>query len=342
VTVAINLEVATERTQLAELSQCIVAALAPAVDELSSQAGLPDMNLNVRITDHFVAEIDSQRRSDLPSFTTSRLGGDAVARCHQAETIGEPHSVLINAAVFDQGDTWLLSHVPQVLAHELGHCLLGQSRLVHGTPSGYVDCPVNPIQALGYTSLTACDEYIADRIGHMLIPPVGVDVENEGSVIPTTDRMVLGTSRLTTTLDELDAAVHPRLSQMVLAYRQSGEGLNELVESLIPCMHESMVMYAHYKAATRDLPDVETLRVELDKVSSHPGTRLLLDPFWDAIEDHMERRFAKSPLLEFREQDQICLDRALGGLEEAWAALGVSFEAMPGDAVFVHISDPLD
>lgn len=338
---AINLEVSTAATQVAQLSQQVVDVVAPAADGLASQAGLPDMIVDIRLTDGYVTEIESQRRPDLPSFTTKRVGGDAVGRCRQATAIGEPYLVLIDASAFDESDSWLLSHVPQVIAHEVGHCLLGQCRLMYGSPSGYFDAPANAIEALGYTSLTACDEYMADRLGHMLLPPVGVEIENDGSIIAATDRIVLGTSRLTTALDELDAVIYPRLPQMVARYRMTGEGLTELVDELIRSVHESLVMYAHYKAAILALPAAGEIRAELDKVSTHPGTRLLLDPFWDAVADCLDMRFSTSPLTDFASQDQACLDAAMQGLELAWAGLGIRFELLADGAVYVHVPDPM-
>jgi hypothetical protein len=342
VAVALNLEVATVNEPLVLLARQVCDALVGTATELVAQAGLPDMSVHLRLTDEFVAEIESQRNPELPSFTTKRVGGDTVARARQAEVVGEPYAILIDASAFASGDAWALSFVPQVLAHELAHCLLGQCRLVYGVPTGYSECPSNPVQVLGYTSLTVCDEYVADRLGEILLPPVAVDVEHEGSVVPATDRVVIGTTRLTSVLDELDAVVYPRLPKLVVEYRQTGEGLNGLVDELTRSLQEVLVMYAHYKAAVRALPEAEPISTEIHKVSNHPGTGLLLDPFWHAVAPRLEHRCRVSPLVDFAEQDQLCLTAAIRGLELAWAALGIEFELLPDDAVFVHVSDPVE
>lgn len=341
-TVAINLEAATSDAQLADIAKQVCDSIRDTATQLGAEAGLPDMMIDVRLTDDYLHEIELERGADLPPFTTKRVGGDAVGRVRQPDAVGQTYQVLVNASAFDSKDSWMLSHSLQVIAHELAHCLIGQCRLVYGVPSGYFARPTNSVQVVSYTALSACDEYVADRLGHMLLPPVAVEVEHDGASIAATDRIVIGTNRLTSTLDELDAVVFPHLPDKVRQYQQTGDGLTELIDTLTRSVHEVMIMSAHYQASVRELPMVEPISTEVAKVSQHPGSRLLLDPFWGVVGPHLEHRFEGSPLRDFANQDQLCLDAAVEGLTAAWAALGVEFELYPDDAVFVHVSDPVE
>ena len=319
-----------------------VATLRSVAEQMAVEAALGDMHVEVRLTDGFVSEIQAARAERLPQFSTKRMGGDAVARASRPKSLDEPHRILVNAAVFDASDGWLLSHLPQVIAHEMAHCLVAHGRIESGLPSGYVEVPINPIQVMGYTTLTAIDEYVADRIGSLLLPPVSATISANGDDFPATDRLILGINRLTTTQDELDESVYPYLRDIVRAYRATSEGFDELVDALLQGVHEGMVMSAHYRAAVLGLPAVDVLEQEIAKVTDHPGTRLYFDPFWDEVAPILDPRFDGSPLVDAAVEDQRAFDAGVRGLARVWAALGVAFEALDDDRVFVHVGDPLD
>ena len=339
---AITLVSQEANVRVVELVTETIGALQPSAERMALEAGLADMCIEVRLTDRIVAEVQAARAEHLPTFATKRMGGDAVARASRPKSIDEPHRILVNAGVFESSDNWLLAHLPQVLAHEVAHCLVTQSRIESGLPSGYVELPVNPVQMLGYTALTAIDEYVADRIGNLLLPPVSATILGDDGDLSATDRLIVGINRLTATQDALDESVHPYLPDLVRAYRATAQGFDELVDALSQAIYEGLTMSAHYRAAIVELPRVDVLDQEIAKVAAHPGTRLYFDPFWDEVAPLLDPRFEGSPLVGAAALDQRAFDAGTRGLVRTWAAMGISFEELDDDDVFVHVSDPLE
>lgn len=335
--VDIRFEPATKCQPLIDLSSQIIEILRATTSALVGVWEMPDLRVTVRLTDEYVAEIESQRTQELPAFTSKRVGGDAIARARCPRHEDEPFLVLVDASAFADCDEWLLAFVPQVLAHEIGHCLIGQARRFYGFPQRYSERPEDLLQVVEYTALSVCDEYLADRLGFRLMPTLLLTLKGDSEEMDGTDRSVLAVSRITRMEDDLDSVVYPSMRNRVLEYRCSGEGLTEMVDDLTRLVHECLIMSAHYRVAVSEMPPLN----EMVAIDQHPGSKLYFEPFWNLVQPVLDSRFAGNPFEDFKIRDEAATDAAATATHALWATLGIWFEQLD-DGVFVHVSDPDD
>ena len=334
----VSLEGRTVHDNLVTLARSVVDPLAEAASNFATAADLPDSSVVVRVTDNFASEVEARCREESPPYTTERPGGGVAAitlRCQPG--IGSP-SVLINAAVFTPDDSWTVVHLPTVLAHEVSHCLIELCRRQDAETPTRFEPPKDLLETVDHCALTVCDEYLADELAKVLLPPTDVTVTVDGNEVVATDRVMLAVDSLGQMRDALDKHVYPALLDRVRRYRMSGAGFDDMVDSLTAAIPAALVLSAHYRAAISEFPPTE----EAELVAQHPATRLYLQPFWDRVGPVLDRRLDGPLWSRFPQGDREAIDTATEATLDFWAALGLTLEDQGGGRVYVHVDESDD
>jgi len=337
--VSISTDNATAHTPVLELSECVLNQLGPEASRMARAAGLPGIAICVSITDDFTTDVESHQSRESVAYTTQRAGGVVGAMTLDPHQTGDGWRILVNSTAFGGQDSWARVPLPYTLGHEVAHCLIGERRRLDGGPQGYSSCPESLLDTIGYTALNVCDEWLADEMGRLLVPPSQVVIHLEDGDTTATDRQVLAAQRLDGMSDALDHHVYPALAATVRRWDGTDEGLQAMTLGLVTGIQEALVLSAHYRSAVRDLaPDLDAVC----RVTQHRGTRLYLAPFWARVGPVLESRLANGPLMDFASEDQRAFDEAAEGVTGFWRALGVRFELLDDSRVYVHVDEPLD
>lgn len=337
--VAITCDHGTNHSQLVKLAARVLEPLGQVASKMAVVGGLTALPITLRITDEFAAEVNECRGQAPEAYTTERFSGVVGAITLKTTGVDPARVVLVNSGAFTVEDSWALAHFPATLGHEVAHCLIEECRRVRGAPRGYCPNPTNPVETIGHTGLSVCDEFLADELAKDLVEPVSVTIDSDDGETTATDRVILAVDRLDRMCDALDSHVYPALKNAVQQYRRTGKGLEAMTTDLVGGIQGALILSAHYRSACRELdPDLD----DVQKVSQHPASRLYLTPFWDRVGPVLDARIDAKTLVGFAEVDQSTYAVAFAAITEVWRALGIRFESKPGGSVYVHVDEPLD
>lgn len=331
----IELQSRTELSDVTSIVEQTLAIVAGAVHDFIDGAAYSDIHIDVRVTDEFIQDVERSQRTAAHPYTTERIGGGVAGISQHHDAQEGRHLVFINTSPFASEDFWPRTHLPGVVAHEVAHCLIEHCRAKAGL-NGCLKAPQTWDEVIAFTGLAVCDEYLASELGKILLPAVNLNIPELGGA--ASNRITSAVNRLAGMHDDLSSHVYPAWRDRVLAYRESGERLQEMADELATSINGSLIMSAHYLSAVRDLPQMD----ELDLVTNHPAMRLYIEPFWAIVRPILDARISGPLWLAFGEADSITREIATDAVSLVWAALGVRFELLEGGDYFIHVTDPLD
>jgi len=335
----INCDHNTKHVGLVEQTANIVAAIKPKVSTLIEAASLNDFKVTIRLTDHFVAEVDAYGDARYPNYTTERVGGSVAAiTLSQYVAQGNP-LILVNSTIFTGKDPLVILYLPMTLGHELAHCIIGQIRAQYGFPHGHCPEPTNLIETICNTAISVCDEFFADALMESLFPSIELKINTDSDETRIAARTVIAYDRLNRMHHDLDMHVYPAWRDAVQQYRMRLKSLNDMTTGLVKAIKSGLILSAHYRAAITYLSD------DLDKVrqiEEHPGMRLYLTPFWNRVGSILDTHVQNLHLRRFPDGDQEVFDTATEAVREIWTALGITFELLSSGQVYVHVDEPLE
>ena len=329
----------TTHVNLIELSASIIDAIKPKIAILSETAGLNSLKATIRITDHFVADVQAYGEVHESNYTTERAGG-SVAGITLFKNVSQDNPViLINSTIFVGGNPLGILYLPMAICHELTHCMLGQARTQYGFPDGYCLEPTNPIETIGNTAISVCDEFIADTLMKTYFPKIELKITTDSSETCISDRTVIANDRLDRMHNDLDTYIYPEWRNAVQKYRMRLKNLDETISDLVKAIKSGLILSAHYRAAIADLND------DLDKVrqiEKHPGMRLYFTPFWQSVGSILDIHVQNFTSRNFPDADQQIFDKVTEAVRDIWTTLGVTFELLSSGQVYIHVDEPLE
>jgi hypothetical protein len=337
--VIIEIDSATQHEDLVHMARELMPVLESAASDLTHAAGLGLTRIVVRITDRLAEEVQGERSEGLPEYSTERVGGEVAGISLRRRDADEGRRVLINAAALAAdvqgfGKTFL----PATIAHEVAHCLLDESRRVHGNPEGFIPSAPDLIATIGALAVNACDEYLADEIAKALLPPIVMNViQPDGEVVVVEDRLINACGWVARTCDDLDQEMYPALLGRVQLYRETDGDLEGMSRQVLRGVDACLIASAHFRSSTQPF-DIEGM----GQVAAHPATLLYLGPFWATVGPLLDARVTRGSLQEFIDADQSAFDVASQAVRRLLATLGLAMERTPDDRVFVHVDEPQD
>ncbi len=322
---------------ISEYVNNIVQVIQGSVKELCSYIELSKGSVKIRVTDKFVDEVQALDPKSYPSgFTTERINGRTAAITQQSKLDTSEQIVIIDINFFLERNS--IIHLPATISHEIAHCVLNNAYKKVGYPEGYVVKYSNEIEGANYVALHTINEFLADEIGELLYPPWDISKILHDSKGSLSDRQLNAKNFISSIFESCEKDIYPNWRNMVMDYGLIHRDLAKMFTPLSIKIQEGLTMSAHYRSFKKHLPKKE--ENEIERIEQHPGMTMYLSHLWDNIEDTFGTSVLKSLFEDFQKTSQELFDLAQDAVFDIWKTLGITFELLPDDRVYIHVIEP--
>ncbi|MEV4817201.1 hypothetical protein [Micromonospora tulbaghiae] len=306
-----------------------------AITTVAEDLGTPPFETTVVMSGNLTASVN--RRAKDKSFSPERVGGQVAGKTMPID----PTNYSQVDVVMDMG---MMTSTPDgtqqamfvyLLAHELGHAVIGRQRTTSGdTPTCH---RAEPSGMAGLFGLEAIDEWRCDRLADIILGGVAtanIDGEQQS---PVRYGMMLPSDWAADLQQVVDEVVYPAWPDLVWSYRVREIGLEQMWEKLLTQTNQVFNFLAHNEAKAIGAGHPSPLA----QLAGHRGVDLYLGPAWSEIMKTAEAQPVLTHQDEFQRSQSDLLMACRSAISGMWASLGVTGRRLIDGGVRLDVTDPI-
>ncbi|MEV5769127.1 hypothetical protein AB0L34_31855 [Micromonospora sp. NPDC052213] len=304
-----------------------------AIMSVAEDLRIPPFETTVVMSGDMTASVN--RRTKDKSFSPERVGGQVAGKTMPID----PTNFSQVDLVMDMG---MMNPVPEgtqlgmfiyLLAHELGHAVIGRQRTTSGdTPAAR---RVEPSGMAGLYGLEAIDEWRCDQLADIVLGGIAT-VNVDGNQSAVRYGLMLPSDWTADLRNVVDEVVYPAWPDLVWSYRIHDIDLEQMWEQLQTQTSQVLIFLAHNEAralsAGRPSP--------LTQLAGHRGVDLYLGPAWSEIMKEAETQPILASQDEFQRNQDDLLIVCRSAITKMWTTLGVTGRRLLDGTVYLDVSDP--
>ncbi|SCF21919.1 hypothetical protein GA0070558_15619 [Micromonospora haikouensis] len=303
-----------------------------AVATLAEELHTPPFKTNIVMSGDLTASVNQRTRQG--DFSAERIGGQVAGKTIPVTLDYGEVDVVVDMGLMTStpGATESAMFI-YLLAHELGHAVLGRQRATSGaTPS----CRRGePAGMAGLYGLEAMDEWRCDHLADLVLGAYA-SLDVDGVRQPARYGLIVP-SDLTTELGHtIDEFVYPAWPDLVWSYRTGKISLEQMWETLQTQTSQVFKFIAHTEARARSAGHLSPI----SQVAGNRGADLYLHPAWATMMEAAEAQPILADQDEFQSNQSELLTACRTALSEMWATLGITGRQLPDGSLYLDVTNP--
>jgi hypothetical protein len=302
---------------------------------IADELGTPPFATTVVMSGNLTESVH-QRKKD-KSFSVERIGGQVVGKTLPIDSTNysEVDVVMDVGMMAPAPDAAQAAMFIYLLAHELGHAVIGRQR----TTSGEVPAAhgVEPTCLAGIYGLEVVDEWRCDRLADIVLGGFATLDADGVEQPPMRYGLVMPSDWAAELQQVVDAVVYPAWPDLVWSYRTQEIDLEQMWERLQTQTREVLICLAHNEAKALGGGHPSPL----GQLAGNRGVDLYLAPTWSEIMKVVEAQPILAHQDEFQRNQSELLAVCQSAIAGMWATLGVTGRRLPDGGAYLNVTNPV-
>lgn len=314
----------------------LIQPIHSAITTLAEELATPAFETTIIMSGNLTASVD--RRGKEKDFSPERLGGQVAGKTFPVDPTDYSRvDVILDVGMMAPDPDGLQQGMfVYLLAHELGHAVIGRQRTTCGdAPTAQRD---DPSGMAGVYGLEVVDEWRCDRLADIVLGGMVTAEVVDGEPVPARYGYLVPDSGQAELRQVLDQAVHPAWPELVWSYRVGQTDLASMWEKLQEQTKQVFVCLAHAEAKALGAGQPSPL----SQVAGHLGADLYLSPAWSRIMQVVEPQPILSHHSEFHTHQNEVFRVCQSAIAHMWACLGITRRPTDDGRVYLDVTEPME